>query len=285
MEMKTVRFGNHILNNDHDGYVYSYNTSHSYDFNSHLHKCHEFIHIVKGRLIYTVEGSDYMLSEGDVIMTKPNELHSFSFPDNCDYAREFLHIYPGFTDKFPELLKPLNTRSEGYYNRIPAKVVLKYGIDKIFHDLESYCDENEDLRDFLALTSSLQLIARIDHILATEHPEVQKVITNKKANAIFDYVDLHLSEKISIDSIARSLYVSPSYLSRVFKKETGMTIKTYINMRRIIKAKNLLLQGGRITDIFLECGFCDYSTFYRSFLKYAGLSPEEFKHTNKLNIV
>ena len=75
MERNIIKYGNHVLNNDYDGYMYSYNSSHGYDFNSHLHRCFEFIHIIDGKLIYTVEGTDYMLSKGDIIVTKPYELH------------------------------------------------------------------------------------------------------------------------------------------------------------------------------------------------------------------
>ena len=101
MEHKTIKYGNHIINDNTNGYVYNYNSSDSYNFNSHIHRCYEFIHIINGNLLYSVEGSDYMLSDGDIIMTNPDELHSFSFPEKCFYQREFLHIYPNFLNRFP----------------------------------------------------------------------------------------------------------------------------------------------------------------------------------------
>lgn len=277
LEEKVIKHGNHIINNDIDGYMYNFNTSKSYTFNSHMHKCYEFIHIIHGQLLYTVEGTEYMLSDGDFIMTTPDELHSFSFPNNGEYQREFLHIYPGFIKNYPELVRILNSRKAGYFNRFSAEMVKKYGIDKIFQGIEECCTNVEPETDFLVLTYTLQLIAKINQVLRKESPEHQEIITNKKANTIYDYIDHHYTEDIYIDTIAKSLFISPTYLSRVFKKETGMTVKNYLNMRRVTHAKNCIMQGQQPTDIYLECGFKDYSTFYRSFVKFVGMAPDAFK--------
>lgn len=277
IETKIIKHGNHVINNDTDGYMYNFNTSKNYDFNSHIHKCYEFIHILHGHLLYTVEGSEYILSDGDFIMTTPSELHAFSFPKECIYQREFLHIYPGFLKGYPELINSLDSRRPGYFNRFPAETVEKYGIDKIFRGIEECCVSAEPETDFLVLTYSLQLITKISQVLRKESPEHQEIITNKKANAVCDYIDRHYNETISVGTIANALFVSPAYLSRVFKRETGITIKTYLNMRRVTHAKNLIIQGQPVTNAFLECGFDDYSTFYRAFTKYVGMSPEQFK--------
>ena len=103
MERKILKYGNHIIGNDYDGYMYSYNFSDGYDFNSHLHRCFEFIHIIGGKLIYTVEGTDYMLSEGDFIMTKPNELHS-AFLKNVSTNANFYTFILVLSISSPSLL-------------------------------------------------------------------------------------------------------------------------------------------------------------------------------------
>ena len=283
MERKVIRHGNHVLNNDTDGYIYSYNTTEGYTFASHLHSCYEFIHIIHGNLLYTVEGSDYMLSDGDFIMTKPAELHSFSFPKKCKYEREFFHIYPGFLSMFPELLEQLDNRESGYFNRFPAEVVTRYGIDKIFKGIEENCANRTPETDFISFTYALQLVTRVNQVLKAEQPEKQEVITNRLASRVSDYIDTHYAESITIDSIASSMFVSQSYLSRVFKKETGITVKAYLNMRRVTAAKNLIMEGQQITHSYSSCGYNDYSTFFRAFVKYAGMTPEEFrkKHNKK----
>lgn len=282
MNPTIVKHGNHKINDDRNGYVYNFNTSKGYSFDSHLHKCFEFVHIIHGQLLYTVEGTDYMLSDGDFIMTKPSELHSFSFPKDCEYQREFLHIYPDFFKHFPDILDTLNSRKNGYFNCIPAKTVEKYKINDIFQGIKRYCQTPVPETDFMVLTYALQLASVIGQILREEAQCYrEKSFTNKKTNSISDYIDHHYIENISVDTIANAAFMSSGYASRIFKKETGMTIKEYLSLRRIVHAKNLIMQGEKATNIFDKCGFFDYSTFYRAFVKYVGMTPEEFKHMNK----
>lgn len=285
MEKKIIKHGNHKPGNDTYGYMYNFNTSDNYDFNSHLHSCYEIIHIIHGHLLYTVEGSEYILDDGDIIMTKPSELHSFSFPGGGIYQREFLHIYPGFLDKYPEIINGLNSRKAGYFNRIPKTMVENYGINKIFREMEKWCAEPAEETDLMMLALTLQLIGTIHCIQRCETPQHQNVVTNKRNNAVCDYIDHHFREDISLATISDSLFMSQSHTCRLFKKEMGMTIKAYLAMRRIRNAKNLIMQGQPITSVYTDSGFCDYSTFYRTFIKYAGMSPEEFKKNTSIDII
>ena len=50
MKKKVIKHGNHSIANDNDGYMYSYNTSESYSFDTHIHKCYEIVHVIKGEL-------------------------------------------------------------------------------------------------------------------------------------------------------------------------------------------------------------------------------------------
>lgn len=278
METKYIAYGSHRIGNDYDGYMYNFNTTEGYSFNSHLHSCYEFIHIISGQFLYTVEGREYALSDGDIIMTKPEELHSFSFPKPCEYRREFLHIYPGFLNDFPDVTKALCSRKSGCLNLIPAEKVKKYKLDKIFEEIREYCNAELPETDLMVLALSVQLILKINRLLTDDAPEYKNVIQNKKANSICDYIDRHFDEDISAADIAEVMYMSQSYASRLFKEKTGMTIKEYLNMRRVTAAKNLIMEGRKATRIFARCGFKDYSTFYRAFVKYVGMTPDEFKH-------
>lgn len=278
---KIIKHGNHTINDKYNGYVYNLNISDGYDFNSHMHNCYEFIHVIEGQLIYTVEGTEYALSAGDIIMTCPEELHSFSFPAECEYRREFLHIYPGFIKDYPELAAALAERKPGEHNRLPAEYVEKYGLDKLFDAIEDSCREPDRDTDLLVFTYAVQLIIKICRMLRTEVFKTDEVPKAAKTNAVCRYIDRHYHENISVEQIANELFVSPSHLSRVFKAETGMTIKAYLNMRRITHAKNLIMEGRRIIKtIYPSCGYSDYSTFFRAFVKYTGMSPEEFKQTH-----
>lgn len=88
--MKTANYaahGNHRMMGENDGYMYRYERSAGYQLNSHIHACYEFVYFIEGRLMYTVEGCEYFVSPGDIIFTRPCELHSFSFPQKCVFER------------------------------------------------------------------------------------------------------------------------------------------------------------------------------------------------------
>ena len=280
MEKKIISHGTHVMNNDSDGYTYSLSVSDSTDFNSHMHKCYEFIHIIHGQLLYTVEGSEYMLTDGDIIMTRPEEMHSFSFPKACVYEREFLHIYPNFLKEFTGITKDIDSRKMGHFNQISAEVVRRYGLDGIFREIEECCARNGEDTDYLVLANSVRLISVINRIMHSEKPEPAHFLAGGKSNAVCRYIDRHYSEPLTVQSIADYMFLSPSHLSRMFKHDTGMTVRAYLNMRRITQAKNRIIQGqDSIKNIYWKCGFEDYSTFYRAFVKYAGMSPDRFRRS------
>lgn len=275
---KISKYGNHIISDDENGYMYSFNMSESYDFNSHLHKCHELVHVMEGRMIYTIEGHDYSVSAGDLVVTRPEELHSFSFPEKCKYKREFLHMYPKFLERFPEAHDILYSREAGAMNVIPAETVKKYDIDKVFNEINQYCASPVPETDLMVLTCAVQLVLKLNRVWADDKPSYESVISDKKTNSIRYYIDHHYKESISAADVAAAMFMSQSYASRIFKRTTGMTIKAYINLRRVTAAKNLMIEGGKATDVYLRCGFADYTTFYRCFIKYTGMTPEEFKN-------
>jgi len=83
---------------------------------------------------------------------------------------------------------------------------------------------------------------------------------------------------ITPGKICEELYLNNAYVSRLFKKETGMTIGEYINKTRIEYAKKLL-EGTNVPigSIALNVGFKDANYFSRVFKRYEGMSPETYR--------
>lgn len=105
---------------------------------------------------------------------------------------------------------------------------------------------------------------------------------NPKSGGIVDvtkrYIHEKLAEKISLDALAENAKVTNSYLCKQFKKATGLTVVEYINRHRIELAKELLSSKNvRIIEIAYETGFQSLSQFNRSFHRYTGQSPTEYK--------
>lgn len=93
-----------------------------------------------------------------------------------------------------------------------------------------------------------------------------------------DYIYDHLHSKISEEEIAEYVSLSPSYLSRLFRSEVGVTVSTYIAVKRVETAQNMLKYSDYSpVDIGNYLAFNSHSHFISTFKKYTGMTPNEFR--------
>lgn len=124
---------------------------------------------------------------------------------------------------------------------------------------------------------ALQLGDVLNRILIEEANAEPEVVVNAKR-----YVNAHLEDKISLESVARHVGVSPYYFCKVFKQAAGMTLTEFVNRRRVEWAKRKLLNPrARVTEVAFDVGFQSISQFNRSFLKYVGESPTRFRENHE----
>ena len=103
-------------------------------------------------------------------------------------------------------------------------------------------------------------------------PQVQKAV---------NYIHLNLIEPITLKNVAEVCHVSPSYLSHIFRMETGKTVIEYVNERRVYTAaKSLIWDDKKISAIAVQVGFLDVNYFTRIFKKIMGVTPTEYRKLN-----
>ena len=83
------------------------------------------------------------------------------------------------------------------------------------------------------------------------------------------------------EDVARAFFVTPAYLSRSFKACTGLSFVTYLNHLKVERAKELLLREGSVTQVSLELGYESLTHFERVFRQIAGLSPTEWRKSQR----
>ena len=113
----------------------------------------------------------------------------------------------------------------------------------------------------------------IEQLIENDEEDVHYTISNAR-----HYIDEHLAEDISVSSIAESLYITPNYFSRLFKRITGEGCNEYIVRKRIEKAKSLLettsIKTGKIA---MMVGYRDTNYFSLAFKKHTGKSPTKYR--------
>ncbi len=113
--------------------------------------------------------------------------------------------------------------------------------------------------------------------------EENKIQTDYKnrINKVFDFIDQNLDSKLTLEKISEVAYFSPYHFHRVFREISGETLNEYITRRRIEKsALDLIHKNDSHTEIFIRYGFNDSSSFSRTFKKFYGVSPSEFRKQN-----
>ena len=89
------------------------------------------------------------------------------------------------------------------------------------------------------------------------------------------YINENLSSDLSLDILSGKLFTSKTYLCRVFKENTGITVGNYITKKRFLKAAALIKDGHTLSDAAQLAGFSDYSSFYKTCITETGSSPRK----------
>lgn len=108
---------------------------------------------------------------------------------------------------------------------------------------------------------------------------VRHMGTSKAVTTCMEYIYVHIKERITIEQLAEYTGLSASYLSRLFKKETGISISDYIREKKIEKAQNLLKYCDySLIEIANYLSFASQSHFIQLFRDYTGMTPGKYRN-------
>ena len=100
------------------------------------------------------------------------------------------------------------------------------------------------------------------------------------ADRVFSVIEKSFAT-VTVSQVAEQLYINEDHICRVFKKETGVTIKHYLTRRKLAEAKKYLYLGHNVREAGTLSGFHDYANFIRTFKKYEGYSPGNMEGLEK----
>lgn len=106
----------------------------------------------------------------------------------------------------------------------------------------------------------------------------QKKGSQSIVKKIKEYIDCNLDKDITRESLAKSVFLNPDYLSRIFKKEIGESIGNYIISKRMETAKEYLEKTNEpVNAVAVKVGYDNFSYFSKVFKNYVGTTPKEYK--------
>lgn len=232
-------------------------------FSGHSHNLYEILYIINGDASYIIEGKKYKLKSGDLIITRPRKYHLIQIDSAADYERHnvlFDHKELGINAKIlPTELDVIAVKRESI-------------IDGIFKKLDYYAEKFSE-EDFRAVSTLLVQEIIYNLSLIEEKADADSSEINPLLSKAIAYIDEHLFTIKNISEIAEAVFVTESYLFRLFKGELMKTPKKYITEKRLLYAQNQIKKGRRPSDVSVECGFDDYTTFYRNYSSQFGRTP------------
>lgn len=242
-------------------------------FTMHTHQMCEVYLFMNGKASFRIEGSEYRLERGDLLIMRPAEAHCIQVQPDHPYERLSMHFEPTLFDRLdPEhrLLKVFMDREAGRFNRFSAAEFP----DQSYRVMLSRLMEQEQYQRLDILSVLLVLLNQLcglheqrgENTPAAEGPLLFQVIR---------HINEHLSEPLSLDSLCEQFYLSKPQLCRSFKRTTGASVGEYINAKRLLQAQSMLRAGTPPTQVCTSCGFNDYSAFYRAYRKHFGISPKQ----------
>ena len=242
----------------------------------HYHEFCKLLFLVSGQGSYFVDGKRYLLSAGDIVLIGSRSVHKPELSEGTAYERIIIYVSPEYLQKMsaPDCdLLSLFSGENGHVLRL--KEQRRRAVFALASKLEQDLENDSFGRAVLSQADLLQLLVELGRSMADSPASLPRpsMTENRRVLEIMEYLNRNLSEEIDIDQLAEQFFISKFYMMRLFQRETGTTIYSYLTQKRLLKARELMDAGMRATESCYACGFHSYSSFTRAYGKYFGTTP------------
>ena len=242
----------------------------------HYHEFCKLLLLVSGRGGYVVDGQRYLLQPGDVVLVDSRSVHRPELESENPYERIIIYISPEFLQKMSTAdcdLLGIFQMDAGHVLRL--KETERKKIFAMTAALEKELSGSDYGREIVSNAYLLRLMVEIGRQrrrtdVHNPHPVIPE---NPRVLEWMAYIDKHLTEDLDMDTLAERFFISKYHMMRLFHRETGFTIHTFLLQRRLLAARQLIDKGLLATEACYRCGFRSYSSFTRAYNKHFGSTP------------
>lgn len=265
-------------------YLFDYN-SRSSEFNmsfQHFHQFYEIHILLNDRASHIIEGDYYSLQPYDIVLLPPSLLHKTEYPTGGDHRRLIVDFRfpaddPSMQEMLRQCLAPFRTPIPIFRFNGEIRAQAFAHLNEIFSLGKQPMTPLNELAIHCQFLQFLCVIARNAGENTYEPQELSDSITHK-VYSVTSYIHRHYATELSLESLSKKFFISPYYLSHQFRRVTGFSLISYIQITRVRNAQQLLLYTDmKIADITTSCGFTSFSQFNRVFNKFCHTSPSQFR--------
>lgn len=262
--------------------IFHYRDSNMTEVALHHHDFYEVYFFLSGSVSYNIESRSYRLSPGDLLLISPSELHQPVFTDDRkNYERIVLWINAAFLQQFDspgrELSRCFGHPGQPHNNLIHTDGTTREILVYLFNQMIAESRSGEFGAELYALGCLTQALVMINRLaLRAEQEAEPRENTDSAVFRILAYINEHYREDLSLDDLANRFFISKYHLSREFNRIVGTSVYRYIVQKRLIMARQLMASGVPTSTVYQQCGFGDYSNFYRAFKGEYQMSPREY---------
>lgn len=231
----------------------------------HIHSTHyELLVFIRGNAECWIEGRRKKLEYGDVVIVSPREMHRIFILDNTE--KELSTAQTNLLGVFH--------KNRTHILHLSDEEMAQFISNQL--QMKKMWKKKEFGADLLSSAWFQILLLQLSQKMRqAEGARPWESVSGLVGEAL-EYVNVHMTEDISVQDIADALNVSRYYLSHEFKKSTGYGLWNYVISKRLVYSQKLLAEGASVTEACYESGFKDYAHFIKSFTKTFGCSPKQY---------
>ena len=228
-----------------------------------FHTYHEIIYYISGNAKFVSDNIHTQLKPNTLIIVPAETYHQLLITGSQeDYHRCVFHFF-----NTPEL-EELIAQSMGSAMLLSMNKQLQY----LFHKMIALTEQETSEAVSVALLQSV-LCLLLHEITRNTNFAEETAVPDSISEKCVAYITEHIAQPIVVTDIAKELNVSLSYLAHTFKKQMNISLYQYILKKRLIMAHHKISSGVPATQAAIECGFNDYSGFYKQFKKMFNKAP------------
>ncbi|MGB8451065.1 MAG: AraC family transcriptional regulator [Anaerocolumna sp.] len=244
---------------------------------SHFHSSYEVYYLLVGERQFFIRDRTIVIKNGDLIMIRPNVLHRTANGDQPKHEKIILNFKEGFlatlNGNFYHTLHPYFQKD---YLVIHFSLQHKIFVEDTLQQIVREAREKRSSYEVYIQTLIMQLLVYSSRYLDEYNIKPLEYLNtmHERISEVVRYINTNYKNELSLQYLADKFYISPYYLSRIFKEVTGFTYVEYLNSVRIKEAKKLLGETNlKVCLIASKVGYGSITHFGRVFKELTGHTP------------